>query len=225
MLHSWVEVAERVIEGAADAGIDDVAAALAEAFALDPETLPEARSREGRGPQRRAQQCGRHRSLPGAAGSGTHRNDHGGPAARPPHRGGGAERGDRPGGRGRSPRGASTRASDPSSESPSRTSSEDPGGNSGALTAGSIAQAKSASVVEVLTRPVTPASLLDGSTGHRRRLRRVGEWPGRVEHPRHPRRVARCASPPPTVTATRPRSSAPIQPTASCCSRRSARRG
>ena len=42
MLHSWVEVAERVIEGAADAGIDDVAAALAEAFALDPETLPEA---------------------------------------------------------------------------------------------------------------------------------------------------------------------------------------
>jgi glyoxylase-like metal-dependent hydrolase (beta-lactamase superfamily II) len=41
MLHGWVEVAERVIEDAADAGIDDVAAALAEAFALDPETLPE----------------------------------------------------------------------------------------------------------------------------------------------------------------------------------------
>ncbi len=40
MLHGWVEVAERVIEDAADAGIDDVAAALAEAFALDPETLP-----------------------------------------------------------------------------------------------------------------------------------------------------------------------------------------
>jgi S1-C subfamily serine protease len=39
------------------------------------------------------------------------------------------------------------------------------GGNSGALTAGSIAQAKAASIVEVLTRPVTPASLLDGSTG------------------------------------------------------------
>jgi glyoxylase-like metal-dependent hydrolase (beta-lactamase superfamily II) len=42
MLHGWVEVAERVIEDSADAGIDDVAAALAEAFALDPETLPEA---------------------------------------------------------------------------------------------------------------------------------------------------------------------------------------
>jgi glyoxylase-like metal-dependent hydrolase (beta-lactamase superfamily II) len=41
MLHGWVEVAERVIEDAADTGIDDVAAALAEAFALDPETLPE----------------------------------------------------------------------------------------------------------------------------------------------------------------------------------------
>ncbi len=39
------------------------------------------------------------------------------------------------------------------------------GGNNGALTAGSIAQVKSASVVEVLTRPVTPASLLDGTTG------------------------------------------------------------
>jgi glyoxylase-like metal-dependent hydrolase (beta-lactamase superfamily II) len=42
MLHGWVDVAERVIEEAADAGIDDVAAALAEAFALDPDTLPEA---------------------------------------------------------------------------------------------------------------------------------------------------------------------------------------
>jgi hypothetical protein len=42
MLHGWVEVAERVIENAADAGIDDVAAALAEAFVLDSETLPEA---------------------------------------------------------------------------------------------------------------------------------------------------------------------------------------
>ena len=45
MLHSWVEVAEGVIENAADAGIDDVAAALAEAFALDAEALPAA-SRE-----------------------------------------------------------------------------------------------------------------------------------------------------------------------------------
>jgi glyoxylase-like metal-dependent hydrolase (beta-lactamase superfamily II) len=42
MLHGWVEVAERVIEQASDAGIDDVAAALADAFALDAETLPEA---------------------------------------------------------------------------------------------------------------------------------------------------------------------------------------
>jgi S1-C subfamily serine protease len=40
-----------------------------------------------------------------------------------------------------------------------------PGGTSGTLTAGSIAQAKSASVVEVLTKPVTPASLLAGPTG------------------------------------------------------------
>jgi len=42
MLHSWVEVAEGVIEHAADAGIDDVAAALAEAFAPDLEALPAA---------------------------------------------------------------------------------------------------------------------------------------------------------------------------------------
>jgi glyoxylase-like metal-dependent hydrolase (beta-lactamase superfamily II) len=41
MLHSWVEVAAGVIERAADAGVDDVAAALAEAFAFAPETLPE----------------------------------------------------------------------------------------------------------------------------------------------------------------------------------------
>ena len=41
MLHSWVEVAEKVIEHTSEAGIDDVAAALAVAFALDPETLPE----------------------------------------------------------------------------------------------------------------------------------------------------------------------------------------
>jgi S1-C subfamily serine protease len=40
------------------------------------------------------------------------------------------------------------------------------GNNSGgALTAGSIAQAKSASVVEVITKAVTPASLLGGPTG------------------------------------------------------------
>jgi glyoxylase-like metal-dependent hydrolase (beta-lactamase superfamily II) len=41
MLHSWVEVAAGVIKDAADAGVDDVAAALAEAFASAPETLPE----------------------------------------------------------------------------------------------------------------------------------------------------------------------------------------
>jgi S1-C subfamily serine protease len=39
------------------------------------------------------------------------------------------------------------------------------GSNSGALTAGSIAEAKSVSVVEVLTQPVTAASLLAGPTG------------------------------------------------------------
>jgi S1-C subfamily serine protease len=39
------------------------------------------------------------------------------------------------------------------------------GNNGGTLTAGSIAQAKSASVVEVITRPVTPASLVSGPTG------------------------------------------------------------
>jgi S1-C subfamily serine protease len=39
------------------------------------------------------------------------------------------------------------------------------GNNGGALTAGSIAQTKSASVVEVITRPVTAASLLTGPTG------------------------------------------------------------
>jgi glyoxylase-like metal-dependent hydrolase (beta-lactamase superfamily II) len=42
MLHSWVDVAARVINNAANAGIDDVAAALAEAFASTPEALPEA---------------------------------------------------------------------------------------------------------------------------------------------------------------------------------------
>ena len=73
MLHGWVEVAERVIEDAADAGIDDVAAALAEAFALDPGDAAGGYPREGRGAQRRAQQCGRHRSLPETAGSGTGR--------------------------------------------------------------------------------------------------------------------------------------------------------
>jgi serine protease Do len=39
------------------------------------------------------------------------------------------------------------------------------GNNSGSLTPGSIAQAKSASVVEIVTKPVTPASLLTGTTG------------------------------------------------------------
>ena len=39
MLHRWVEVAASVMEGAADAGIDDVAAALADAFAATPEAL------------------------------------------------------------------------------------------------------------------------------------------------------------------------------------------
>jgi putative serine protease PepD len=39
------------------------------------------------------------------------------------------------------------------------------GGNNGALSVGSIAQSKSVSVVEVLTKPVTPGSLLAGSTG------------------------------------------------------------
>jgi len=38
-------------------------------------------------------------------------------------------------------------------------------GNGGSLTAGAIAQAKSPSIVEVLTRPVTAASLLNGPTG------------------------------------------------------------
>ncbi len=38
-------------------------------------------------------------------------------------------------------------------------------GNGGALTAAAIAQAKSPSIVEVLTRPVTAASLLTGPTG------------------------------------------------------------
>src|SRR6202030_1671762 len=41
MLHAWVEVAEKVMEDASEAGIDDVAAALAEAFAIDSEQLRE----------------------------------------------------------------------------------------------------------------------------------------------------------------------------------------
>ena len=40
-----------------------------------------------------------------------------------------------------------------------------PGGGNGALTAGAIAQAKSVSVVEVLTQPVTVGSLITGPTG------------------------------------------------------------
>ncbi len=39
------------------------------------------------------------------------------------------------------------------------------GGTGGALTAGSIAQTKSVSVVEVITKPVTASSLLTGATG------------------------------------------------------------
>jgi glyoxylase-like metal-dependent hydrolase (beta-lactamase superfamily II) len=39
MLHRWVDVAEETIRVSADAGIDDVAAALAEAFARTPETI------------------------------------------------------------------------------------------------------------------------------------------------------------------------------------------
>jgi glyoxylase-like metal-dependent hydrolase (beta-lactamase superfamily II) len=39
MLHSWVDVAAGVIKDASDAGVDDVAAALAEAFASAPQTL------------------------------------------------------------------------------------------------------------------------------------------------------------------------------------------
>ena len=42
LLHRWVGVAERVIADSADAGIDDVAAALAEEFAATPDDLPEA---------------------------------------------------------------------------------------------------------------------------------------------------------------------------------------
>jgi len=42
MLHRWVEVAERVIAESADAGVDDVAGALADAFAQPPEELPDA---------------------------------------------------------------------------------------------------------------------------------------------------------------------------------------
>src|ERR1700719_5036387 len=41
MIHAWVEVAEKVMEDASEAGIDDVAAALAEAFAIDSEQLRE----------------------------------------------------------------------------------------------------------------------------------------------------------------------------------------
>ncbi|MBV9099991.1 MAG: MBL fold metallo-hydrolase [Candidatus Dormibacteraeota bacterium] len=40
VLHRWVDVAERTIAAAADAGIDDVAAALADAFAAPREQLP-----------------------------------------------------------------------------------------------------------------------------------------------------------------------------------------
>jgi glyoxylase-like metal-dependent hydrolase (beta-lactamase superfamily II) len=40
MLHRWVELAERTMRDSEDAGIDDVAAALAEAFAAPPADMP-----------------------------------------------------------------------------------------------------------------------------------------------------------------------------------------
>ncbi len=42
MLHQWVAVAERTMRESEEAGIDDVAAALADAFATPPVDLPEA---------------------------------------------------------------------------------------------------------------------------------------------------------------------------------------
>jgi glyoxylase-like metal-dependent hydrolase (beta-lactamase superfamily II) len=42
MLHQWVDVAERTMRESEEAGIDDVAAALADAFASPPVDLPEA---------------------------------------------------------------------------------------------------------------------------------------------------------------------------------------
>jgi glyoxylase-like metal-dependent hydrolase (beta-lactamase superfamily II) len=42
MLHQWVDVAERTMRESEEAGIDDVAAALADAFANPPADLPEA---------------------------------------------------------------------------------------------------------------------------------------------------------------------------------------
>ncbi len=41
MLHRWVDVAEQTMKDNADAGIDGVAAALAEAFATPPEDMPD----------------------------------------------------------------------------------------------------------------------------------------------------------------------------------------
>lgn len=41
VLHRWVEVADEVMRNSADAGIDDVAAALADAFAVAPDSVPE----------------------------------------------------------------------------------------------------------------------------------------------------------------------------------------
>jgi len=41
MLHRWVGVAEQVMAASAEAGVDDVAAALADAFAQPPEALPD----------------------------------------------------------------------------------------------------------------------------------------------------------------------------------------
>jgi glyoxylase-like metal-dependent hydrolase (beta-lactamase superfamily II) len=42
LLHRWVSVAEATMAGAEEAGVDDVAAALADVFAAPPEGLPEA---------------------------------------------------------------------------------------------------------------------------------------------------------------------------------------
>ena len=42
MLHRWVEVAEQTMAASEEAGIEDVAAALADAFAKPPDDLPEA---------------------------------------------------------------------------------------------------------------------------------------------------------------------------------------
>ena len=97
------------------------------------------------------------------------------------------------------------------------------GSGGGGLTAGSIAQAKSASVVEVVTQPVTPGSLLAGPTGIVDGF--VVSANGLVVSSIHAiHGAATLRSPPPTGTAIRPRSSGLIRPTAWSCSRLSERR-